>query len=176
MTEAPLSLETARLTGRPVNGGDVGYMRHILGNPQCMRWLSADGQPKSDAQMQAVAESLAWHWKTHGFGVRLFFQRGGGAFAGWCGLRHKLVEGRAEIELLYSLRHSLWQRGLGSEMAQAAVKEGVDLLGIRRIIAFTLLDNFGSQGVMRRCGLSPEANITVVGLPHILFSKTWDPL
>jgi RimJ/RimL family protein N-acetyltransferase len=171
--EAPLSLETARLIGRPVNGGDMGYMRHILGNPQCMRWLSADGRPQNDSQMQAIADRLASHWKSHGFGVRLFFQRGGGAFAGWCGLRHQVVDGQSEIELLYSLRHSLWQRGLGSEMARAAVNEGVEVLGFRRVVAFTLPDNVASQGVMRACGLGPERDITFAGLPHVLFSKVW---
>jgi RimJ/RimL family protein N-acetyltransferase len=151
----------------------MGYMRHILGNPQCLRWLSPNGQGHSDEKMQYITHRLASHWQSHGFGVRLFFQRGGGAFAGWCGLRHQVVEGRSEIELLYSLRHTLWQRGLGSEMARAAVNEGVEQLGFRRIVAFTLPDNVASQGVMRGCGMSKEADILFADLPHVLFSKTW---
>jgi RimJ/RimL family protein N-acetyltransferase len=170
--EAPQSIETARLIGRPVNGGDMGYMRHILANPQCLRWLSPNGTVQSDSKMQEIAHRLATHWLCHGFGVRLFFQRGGGAFAGWCGLRHQVVEGRSEIELLYSLRHTLWRRGLGCEMARAAVNEGIEVLGFRRIVAFTLPDNLASQGVMRSCGLCKEADILFADLPHVLFSKT----
>lgn len=162
-------MDTARLSGRPVTDGDVSYLRHILGNPLCARWLSADGEPISDGRMQMIASRLSGHWKAHGFGVRLFFLRGGGAFAGWCGLRHQILDGKSEIELLYALRHSLWGGGLASEMAEAALREGFEDFVIDSVVAFTLPDNLASQGVMRRCGLIRERDITYAGLPHTLF-------
>lgn len=167
-------LETPRLTGHPVNDGDVGYLRHILGNPQTMRWLSPDGKAASDEKMHRIASRLSGHWKAHGFGVRLFFLRGGGAFAGWCGIRHYLVEGKPELELLYALRHSLWGDGLGREMAQASLAEAQSTLAASSVVAFTLPDNKASQGVMRSCGMVYEADITVAGLPHVLYRRRWD--
>lgn len=169
----PPELQTARLLGRPVNDGDVGYLRHILGNPQAMRWLSADGQAASDERMHQIAARLSGHWKAHGFGVRLLFLRGGGAFAGWCGVRHQMVEGQPEIELLYALRHSLWGEGLGKEAAQASVDEARTVLKLNSVIAYTLPHNDASRGVMRACGLTLERDITVAGLPHVLYRRRW---
>lgn len=169
----PPELQTARLLGRPATDGDMGYLRHILGSPQTMMWLSADGKAADEPRMIDITRSLSSHWKAHGFGVRLFFLRGSGAFAGWGGIRHVMLDGVPELELLYSLRHSLWREGLGSEIARAALEEVRATGLVRSVVAYTQPHNAASLGVMRTCGMSFERTTTVAGLPHVVHRLRW---
>lgn len=176
----PERLDTRRLIGRRPQDLDVPFLRLILQDEAAMRWLAPDGRPVTDARVAWLLDRLAAHWRAHDFGPRFFFLRAEierlrpgheprTAFAGWCGLRHQLVEGRPEVELLYALRPSLWRQGYGSEMAVATVDEGFTALGVASVVAFTLPDNLGSRGVMARCGLAYERDITHAGLPHVLY-------
>lgn len=169
----PPELQTTRLLGRPATDGDMGYLRHILGSPQTMMWLSADGKAADEPRMLDITRSLSGHWKAHGFGVRLFFLRGSGAFAGWAGIRYVMLDGAPELELLYSLRHSLWREGLGSEMARACLEEVRATGLVRSVVAYTQPHNAASLGVMRACGMSFERTTTVAGLPHVVHRLRW---
>lgn len=181
--DLPPTLDTGSLSGRPPTSRDVVHMRTILQDARAMRWLSPDGKVVTDARVAWLTDRLAAHWEAHDFGPRLFFRRDGGpipktgleppdSFVGWCGLRHQLVDGVAEIELLYALRPDLWRQGFGRAMARATLDEGFARIDAASVVAFTLPDNRASRGVMERCGMTYERDITHAGLPHVLYRKT----
>lgn len=163
---------------------DVSFLRSILRDAQAMRWLSPDGKVIDEDRVVWLTGRLAAHWQAHDFGVRLFFwpdetghpvpagQEPLARFAGWCGLRHQVIDGRPEIELLYALRPAFWRQGLGSDMARACLEEGFQAMGVASVIAFTLPDNLGSRGVMEACGMQIEGSIIHAGLPHVLYRRT----
>jgi RimJ/RimL family protein N-acetyltransferase len=180
-TGLPQSLWTARLFGRRPCPADGPALCLILQDARAMRWLSLDGRPLGEARVAWLLDRLASHWTAHDFGVRLFFAQAPAAvlprpgeeplsrFVGWCGLRHQILDGRPEIELLYALRPTLWRRRLGTEMARACLAEGVSALGVESVVAFTLPDNLGSRGVMEACGMTLAGSIDHAGAPHVLY-------
>ena len=104
----PEEMVTRRLIGRRPRDLDVPFMRMILQDDAAMRWLAPDGKRVTDARVAWLLDRLSAHWRAHDFGPRLFFLRDGAenvrpghelrsTFAGWCGLRHQLVDGAPEV-------------------------------------------------------------------------------
>jgi ribosomal-protein-alanine N-acetyltransferase len=165
-------LETARLSGRAPIEGDLPHLRVIHGDPRAMATLSADGQPVGEEHSRAILARMREHWERHGFGVWMLFEKAGNRFAGYAGIRHIELEGAPEIELLYAIRSDRWRTGYASEAAAEVLRLGFRDLAPESVIAFTLPHNLGSRGVMEKCGIRFERDITHAGLPHVLYRIT----
>ena len=165
MTESIDTFTTARLAATRRSAADYDDLRRLHQDPVAMATLSADGQPLTAEQTRASLE----HWERHGFGVWTFRDLADGAFVGYCGLRHDLMDGRQEVELLYALLPAYWGRSLASEMAAAELAIGFEQLGLADVIAYTLTTNRASRRVMEKAGFSYERDIVHVGLPHVLY-------
>jgi ribosomal-protein-alanine N-acetyltransferase len=165
----PRELQTERLVGRPPRPDDFDHLRLLHSDPRVTATLSADAKPFAPEATRKSLDAAARHWRRHGFGIRYFFEKGGDEFVGYCGLRHAVVDGRDEIELLYAVRADFWRRAYGVEMARAVIREGFDRLNFSNLVAFTLPTNIGSRGVMERCGMRCERDIVHAGLPHVLY-------
>jgi RimJ/RimL family protein N-acetyltransferase len=169
MTHHDQELHTERLLGRPPREPDVELLRMLHSDPRVTATLSVDGKPFAEDATRAALDSAIEHWRRHGFGIRYFFERAGGDFVGYCGLRHAIVEGSEVIELLYAVRAAHWRKGYGAEMALVAVREGFERFGFQEIVAFTLPTNSGSRGVMEQCGMRYQRDIIHAGLRHVLY-------
>jgi RimJ/RimL family protein N-acetyltransferase len=162
-------LASERLLGRPVAPERYWDLRRLHGDPLVMKTLSASGEPHPEqTSKDSIVRALA-HWQAHGFGTWFFERKSDAAFVGYCGLRHYLVDGLAETELLYAVASAHWRKGYGTEMARRVVAYGLDGLGLKNLVAFTLAGNEGSRRIMELCGLRYEKNITHAGLPHVLY-------
>ena len=64
----------------------------------------------------------------------------------------------AEFCLFYAISPSHQRQGYASEAAQAMVDYAFQNLGLKRVIATTDFDNYGSMGVMRKLGMRVEKN------------------
>src|SRR5688572_29487798 len=110
-----VAVTTARLRGRPIGPADLADLRLLHADHRVTATLTIDGEPIPEDRSRGFLARAAAHWEAHGFGIWGFHDEGG--FVGYCGLRHFLVEGTAEVELLYALGADHWRKGLGSEMA-----------------------------------------------------------
>jgi RimJ/RimL family protein N-acetyltransferase len=169
MTPKKNELLTDRLAGRPPRADDFEFLRTLHSDARVAATLAADGNPMSEDATRAALAAAIDHWQRRASGIRYFFERVGGDFVGYCGLRRAAVEGGEEIELLYAVRADHWRKGYGAEMARAVLREGFDRFGFQEVVAFTLPHNFGSRGVMERCGMRYERDIIHAGLPHVLY-------
>ncbi|SRR5258706_11973140 len=68
--------------------------------------------------------------------------------------------GRATTEfgLFYAISPSRQRQGYASEAAQAMVDYAFQNLGLKRVVATTDFDNYGSMGVMRKLDMRVEKN------------------
>jgi len=164
-----MTIETPRLTGRPLQPEDVVPLHRLYREPAAAAWLSAEGLPFDKDRTRMVLARAVEHWRAHGFGVLAFRERAGGRFVGYCGVRRPIVDVPADAELLYALRPAFWRRGLATEMARAVLADGAARHGLADVIAFTLPHNAGSRGVMAALGLRYERDIVHAGLPHVLY-------
>lgn len=160
---------TTRLRGLPANQNHLSDLRQLHSDPLVMQTLSASGLPHPMETSRASLNRAIAHWEAHGFGTWFFRLREAETFVGYCGLRHYLVEGIAESELLYAAASSCWRQGFGFEMARAVLDHGIATLGLRSIVAFTLTKNNGSRRIMEKLGMTFEKAITHVDLPHLLY-------
>jgi ribosomal-protein-alanine N-acetyltransferase len=64
----------------------------------------------------------------------------------------------SEIGLYYAFDPAYWRQGFATETAQALIDYVFHTMNMQRVIAMTDFDNFGSQGVMRKLGMTVERN------------------
>ena len=92
---------------------DDGAALHVIvSDAEVSRWLRPAGiaEPISREEAERWAHGDAAHWRAHGFGPWLL--RDGGTPVARGGLRHTLVDGRAEVEALWAVARTHWGRGV----------------------------------------------------------------
>lgn len=153
--------------GRPTP--DVRRRRGLLtvyGEEAVAAWLwpGLRGGVRTKSQVRNLVELDLAHWRAHGFGPWVFFDRDGDrAPVGRCGLRHTVVAGTAEVEVLWSVASARWREGLAKE-TEASARVAFGELGLDEVVAFAVVDNLASRGVMRTRG-SPSRAVRARWLP-----------
>lgn len=79
-----------------------------------------------------------------------------GEVVGVCGRRRPQAH---EVELGYCLGRPWWRRGLMSEAVAVLIADTERDPSVYRISAYCHVDNAGSAGVLRRCGLALEGRL-----------------
>lgn len=64
----------------------------------------------------------------------------------------------AEVGLYYAFDPAYWRRGYATEAARALIDYVFHGMNMERVVALTDFENFGSQGVMRKLGMTVERN------------------
>lgn len=64
----------------------------------------------------------------------------------------------AEVGLYYAFDPAYWRRGYATEAARALIDYVFATMNMQRVVALTDFENFGSQGVMRKLGMTVERN------------------
>ncbi len=157
------TLETDRLTLRPVDESQRANLVSFLGTPEVMsvRKLGVLGPDAASA----VVDGMIQHWREHGFGMYAVIERESGAFLGECGLRY--LEDGTVPEISYGLHTAGRGKGYAREASTATLRHGFGPLALPRIVAFARGDNAISRRLLESLGFAllwerPEAGYTVV--------------
>jgi RimJ/RimL family protein N-acetyltransferase len=79
------------------------------------------------------------------------------AFIGLCGLLDQQdADGRAEVEVAYTLAKEYWNQGLATEAAQARKDYGFQVLNRSRLVSLIAPENIASQRVALKNGMTYE--------------------
>jgi ribosomal-protein-alanine N-acetyltransferase len=165
MPPIPKTLETARLVLRPLRPDDLEPLHAEVGSDAEVTW---DHRAHSLEETRAALDGKLRHAREHGFGMLAVVERDGGRLLGYGGLQH--LEGGPEVEVGYYLGRRGWGRGLGSEVARAAVDHGFADLGLERIVAVVRPENAASQRVLGKAGLRFEREARHYGADVELWS------
>ena len=148
-------ITTERLLLRTWRDDDAEPLARMHESPEMMRFL---GGPMTRTQTDEMLARIRKHWNDRGFGV--FALEHESTLAGMCGILVPRWESRFQpcVEILWRLRPDLWGRGLVTEAARAALKDGFETHGFEEVLAFTIPANERSWRVMERLGMkrSPE--------------------
>jgi ribosomal-protein-alanine N-acetyltransferase len=87
---------------------------------------------------------------------------------GFCGLQ-PLPESE-EIEIGWWLARAWWGRGLATEAALVAMRDGFERVGLRGIVAIAQPGNVASIGVMRKLGMQFERMTESRGVMVAMYS------
>jgi ribosomal-protein-alanine N-acetyltransferase len=151
------AVETARLYLRRLQPGDMdAYYRCIYADPEVMRTLPPRRAMPRAAFDARVPVTMVEHWRRHGFGPWVVIHKADRQLIGHCGLRY--WPDAADVEVLYALASRYWGQGLATEGARASLRYGFEHLGLERIMAAAMLDNYASRRVLEKIGLRYEQN------------------
>ena len=91
-----------------------------------------------------------------------------GKMIGFCGLQ--ALEGTSEIEIGWWLARAMWGKGLATEAAQEALRDGLGRAGLKRIVAIAQPENGASIHVMEKLGMAFEREMTHRGFRVALYA------
>jgi RimJ/RimL family protein N-acetyltransferase len=148
-----VQLSTERLLLRPWRGDDLEPFAALNADPRVMEYFpSVLSRPDSDA----LAERIAAHIETKGWGLWAVEVPGATGFAGYVGLAEPGFTAHFTpcVEIGWRLAHEHWGHGYAIEGARAALASGFTSLTLDEIVSFTVPANLRSRRVMERLGMT----------------------
>ncbi len=158
--------ETPRLRLRRLRLSDIDDVATMVADPEQMRFYPQT-KPRDE-----VAEWLAWNlalYAEHDFGTWYLETVADATFAGYCGLRPRVLDGTEEVEVAWHVKRTLWNQGIATEAAGTAMRLGFDRFGLRALVAIIHPDNQPSRRVARKLGMAEERALLVDGEPTVVY-------
>ena len=148
-------LETERLVLRRFTEADVDNLVELDGDPDVMRFITGGrSTPRDEIQNEHLPNYLRYYERFAGYGFWAVIEKSSGEFLGWFHFRPAPGAEPGEVELGYRLRRSAWGKGYGTEGSRALIRKGFAELGVRRVVASTMVVNVASQRVMQKAGMT----------------------
>ena len=145
-------LETERLWLRPFAPVDVDALHRLWTDPDVRRYLWDDIVIARERAAGEVQDSIV-SFRDNGFGMWVVMLSGATEVAGFAGFR-RFGPSKACKELMYGMAPQHWSRGYATEIAQALLRFGFEVLGAERIWARTDPPNAASIRVMEKAGMT----------------------
>jgi RimJ/RimL family protein N-acetyltransferase len=158
-------IETKRLLLRDWQQRDREPFSRINTDARVMEFMPGClSAPESDL----FAERIENHFREYGFGLyaaELRHEgpsaeepRQNGLFIGFVGLQVPKFTARFTpcVEIGWRLAAEYWGRGLATEGAQAVVQHSFEVLGLERLVSFTVPGNVRSRRVTEKIGMTRD--------------------
>ena len=166
-SDTRLRVETARLTLRPLRGGDFDELCSLLGDGDA---LALWGEPLDrKGTRRWIARNRA-RYARDGFGRCAVVLRATGELVGDCGLSRTTVEGTPEVELGWIVASAYRGKGVATEAAEAWRDYAFMRLGLDRIVSMVSEENAASRRVAEKLGMAVERSAVWDGRPMLLYS------
>ena len=147
---APLDrFTTARLRAERLRPAHLAEVRRMHRDPAVMRHL---GGVRDAAGTTAYFERNLRHWRDHGFGLWIVYEREGSEPIGRAMLRWLRVDDVDELEVGYAFYEPYWRLGLASEVTLACIALARRELSAESFVALTAPANQASQHVLTKAG------------------------
>jgi RimJ/RimL family protein N-acetyltransferase len=110
------------------------------------------------AAMDAWVVTARKHWQDHSFGPWVVEVPDEAPFIGVVGLNNLCfaLPFAPAVEAAWRLARRYWGRGYAYEAARAAIDDGFGRLGLKEVLAFTVLANRASRRVMEKLGMTRD--------------------
>jgi RimJ/RimL family protein N-acetyltransferase len=150
-------LTTQRLLLREWREEDLAPFAALNADPEVMRYFPA---PLTRGQSDDLARFAQGLIAVHGWGLWAVEVRDGAPFIGFVGLNRPRFEAHftPAIEVGWRLDRTYWGQGYATEAAAAALTFAFAELECPEVVSFTSLLNEPSMRVMRRLGMSHDAD------------------
>jgi RimJ/RimL family protein N-acetyltransferase len=162
-------LETARMRLMPWQPDDWLLLRPIATDPEVVRYIS-NGEPWPDERIREWARRQVNNFGKFGFCMWKLFDKETSEMIGFCGLQP--LDGTQEIEIGWWLGHTWWGKGLATEAAREALRDGFERAGLERIVAIAMPENLASTHIMEKLGMKYEREMTHRGVGVVLYAAT----
>lgn len=163
-------LETDRLALRRLEKSDFDALAAILRDPQAMY---AYEHGFSEEEVRQWLDRQLERYAKYGFGLWAVAEKADGGLIGQCGVTMQDWCGREVPEVGYLFRRSKWHQGFAAEAAAACRDYAFHTLGFPEVFSIIRENNFPSQHVALRCGMSVRGAFVKqyygMDMPHLVF-------
>lgn len=150
MVSSPPVLETTRLTIRPFNLDDVGFIVNHFNEPSFIEGITDKGIRTLDDATAYLNNSIFPMYQAQGFGLCAVELKATGEVIGTCGLlKRDELDGP---DLGYSLLKNCWHQGYAREAAQAVLTSARQDSRLSEVLAIINPDNAASLRLVQSLG------------------------
>ena len=174
MTGKPMIvLETERLVLRRLSSDDAEFILELLNQPSFLQYIGDKGVRNNDHATNYIQTGPVASYERFGFGLYLVELKDTAVPIGICGLLKR--DTLPDVDVGFAFLPDYWSRGYAFEAAAAVMDYGREVLGLRRIVAITSLDNEASIRLLAKIGLKFERLIKLAeDQPEVrLFGTSW---
>jgi len=160
-------IKTDRIIMRQFRPDDREVLHRITHEPDIMKYFPSRSAWPIDKVDRYFSYQSA-HWQRFRYGHWALTMIKGGRFFGWCGL--EFLPDTEETEVGFMLSKKFWGNGYATESATAAVKFGMDQIGLKEIIGLAHPENKSSQRVLEKSGLSLKRRASYFGMEMLRYA------
>jgi RimJ/RimL family protein N-acetyltransferase len=147
-------LETDRLVLRRFTKADADDLFDLDGDPEVMHFITGGRTtPREEIENDVLPAFLRYYEQGDRYGFWAAIEKSTGEFLGWFQFRPREGGDPDEAELGYRFKRSAWGKGYATEGSRALIHKGFTELGVRRVVAETMVVNAASRRVMENAGL-----------------------
>lgn len=153
-------IDTGRLILRQIVDEDLSFIQYFLADKELSKYLPLDRPYNLD-------ESLKWfqgrieHWCKYQFGTFILFDKESNKRLGYCGIEH--IRESQFIDIRYGVDIPFWGKGYAYEAANSALAYGFSSLNLNKIYGAAVPGNMASIGLLKKLGMSEDAEFSVYG-------------
>ena len=147
-------LETQRLVLRRLCADDAEFILELLNQPSFLRYIGDKGVRNAEDAIRYIQTGPVASYDRFGFGLYLVELKESGVSIGMCGLLKR--DSLPDVDVGFAFLPGYWSQGFAFEAAAAVMAYGREVLGLRRIVAITSLDNAASIKLLEKIGLRFE--------------------
>jgi RimJ/RimL family protein N-acetyltransferase len=149
--------ETERLILRHQTIEDAAFILELLNDSSWIQYIGDRGVRTIDDARDYILKGALEMYARLGFGFYLTELKDGGTPIGICGLvKRDFLD---DVDVGFAFLPRFWGKGYAFEAASAVMGYAKSVLGLRRIVAITSLDNHASAKLLEKLGLHFEGLI-----------------
>jgi RimJ/RimL family protein N-acetyltransferase len=139
---------------RRLSPDDAEFILRLSNEPSWLRFIGDKGVRTIEDARAYILQGPVEMYSRLGFGLYLVALKEGGASIGLCGLIKR--DSLEDVDIGFAFLPEYWGRGYAFEAASAVMAYGGNVLGLKRIVAITSVDNDSSAKLLEKLGLRFE--------------------
>ena len=147
-------LETERTILREVTETDAEFVLELLNQPSFIKYIGDRNVRTVEAAREYIENRFAESYRKFGFGMWIVELKNDGTPIGICGFVKRDTLPDADIGFAFLPQFE--RKGYALESANAVMKYGKDVLGLKRVLAITTQDNESSGRLLAKINFKFE--------------------
>lgn len=147
-------LETERLILREIVEEDAEFIYDLVNQPSFIKYIGNRNIHTIENARDFIENRYRQSYREHGFGLYTVELKENGVPIGICGFVKR--ETLPDADIGFAFLPQFERRGYAYESAAAVMKYGMDVLGLKRVLAITTTDNERSGKLLAKLGFKFE--------------------
>jgi RimJ/RimL family protein N-acetyltransferase len=150
-------LETERAILREVTKNDAEFILDLLNQPSFIKYIGDRNVRDLEQSREFIENRFRASYRTFGFGLWTVELKETGTPIGICGFVRR--DSLPEADIGFAFLPQYCSQGYAFESADAAMKYGRNVLGLKRVLAITSRNNESSGRLLEKIGFKFESLI-----------------